>query len=275
MPRRARDQFRQLPPRLAMQIEALKHAGRVDDEQCPLQEGGKLAESDARKLLQVISLLTLPPSEQGQAPYHNTLHDECLVSSKPDKYREEQGCGCLSRRDMRTYPAWLHGAEVCTRREGRWHFGLGVSSLTREQWAAFGKFKVEAVRGRQRNVKQTVMDARDGSNHTVGVNIILCWLFHGEPPRGKPFACHFFCGRHFCLNPKHISWGDHADNAYHKVWHKEHRPQQNLGEMGYDLSPAKLVPAAYEPPYMLSDVRPSRLKKISRRQGPLFGKPLV
>lgn len=44
------------------------------------------------------------------------------------------------------------------------------------------------------------------------VHRTVCTQKWGEPPEGKPFACHS-CGVKACVNPRHIYWGSPQDNS--------------------------------------------------------------
>ena len=55
---------------------------------------------------------------------------------------------------------------------------------------------------------------------SVGVHHLLCWWLHGPPPAGKALACHNTCGNRGCINVRHISWGDQADNALQAIAHR-------------------------------------------------------
>lgn len=43
------------------------------------------------------------------------------------------------------------------------------------------------------------------------VHRIVCFLFHGPPPKLAPNAIHS-CDRPLCCNPKHLRWGSQKDN---------------------------------------------------------------
>lgn len=55
---------------------------------------------------------------------------------------------------------------------------------------------------------------------SMGLHHLLCWWLHGSPPAGKTLACHNTCGSRGCINTKHISWGDQADNALQAIAHR-------------------------------------------------------
>lgn len=44
------------------------------------------------------------------------------------------------------------------------------------------------------------------------VHRLVCEIAHGPPPPGKELALHS-CDNPSCVNPNHLRWGDHQDNA--------------------------------------------------------------
>lgn len=52
----------------------------------------------------------------------------------------------------------------------------------------------------------------NGKTVSEYVHRIICFAFHGAPTRKRYMVCHS-CNNKSCLNPSHMYWGDHEDNA--------------------------------------------------------------
>jgi len=65
-------------------------------------------------------------------------------------------------------------------------------------WFGYGLFKVN------------IAGLPGGRN--VPASRLACFLVHGAPPEGKPYALHS-CDNPGCCNPAHLRWGSQADNV--------------------------------------------------------------
>ena len=54
------------------------------------------------------------------------------------------------------------------------------------------------------------------NTHEVYLHRLLCFLYNGPPPDGKPWVGHL-CGHKLCLCPWHLAWMDNSENLkrYH------------------------------------------------------------
>lgn len=59
---------------------------------------------------------------------------------------------------------------------------------------------------------------RDGQQYRRGVHQLVALAFHGEPPAGKPFACHKDGDAGNC-KPENIYWGSRAENTADMIRH--------------------------------------------------------
>ena len=141
---------------------------------------------------------------------------------------------------------WLQGIRVY-KSDGRWHFML--ADLSSREWDEFRDHLVSEAEGSEAKAMahDQVEDAR--KNVGMGVHSLLCWSSEGPPVGDRTQACHFYCGRKVCLNPQHLCWGNHRDNAYHKWCHdlsKAGRVRANVhGEA--QQAPHKHAPADWQP----------------------------
>lgn len=51
----------------------------------------------------------------------------------------------------------------------------------------------------------------------LGAHLVVCWLFRGPPPKGK--VCAHLCGHPNCINPFHLEYCSHRENALMRVYH--------------------------------------------------------
>jgi hypothetical protein len=63
---------------------------------------------------------------------------------------------------------------------------------------------------------------RDGKQHRRGVHQLVALAFHGEPPPGKPIACHKNGDAGDC-QPGNLRWGSHQDNVDDMMRHRRIR----------------------------------------------------
>lgn len=54
----------------------------------------------------------------------------------------------------------------------------------------------------------------------VGAHVLVCWLFHGNPPSGEPICGHL-CGHPNCINPLHLKWMTCKKDAEMRAWHQQ------------------------------------------------------
>ena len=90
-----------------------------------------------------------------------------------------------------------------------------------------------------------------GGEYVCAVHSLVCWWFHGAPPAAdKVVACHYYCNKSLCLNPLHLCWGSHDDNAYHSKWHHDKKKGAHNGE----VAPQKFRPIDWQP----AELKPKR-----------------
>lgn len=51
----------------------------------------------------------------------------------------------------------------------------------------------------------------------LGAHQVVCWLFKGPPPNGQ--VCAHLCGHPNCINPFHLGYFSHSDNALMRGYH--------------------------------------------------------
>ena len=184
----------------------------------------KLAQGDWVKMLLLLALLLLSQKDaaKGELAFTNASYHECLLPNR------SKGCRSISshlKGHKESFPPWLLGC---------------LLKLNSDRWALhYGK----------------------PSTYIMRLPALLCWWRLGEPPVGQTHACHSVCGNLACLNPLHITWGSHADNAYHAVQHK------------LKAQPQAQVPPTYKAPHLGTEggVRPSVLKAKRGKKSPRFG----
>lgn len=70
---------------------------------------------------------------------------------------------------------------------------------------------------KSRHLSVTVYTAH-GKQWRVGVHHLVCVVFHGPSPEGKPFACHQN-GRAWENHKNNIYWGSHEENVADMIRH--------------------------------------------------------
>lgn len=72
----------------------------------------------------------------------------------------------------------------------------------------------------------------------------ICQIVYG-PPRGR-LACHGPCHQPSCVNPRHLSWGTHVDNARDRLRDGTHRSGSNHPRARLSEDEVATIRAAYE-----------------------------
>ena len=129
------------------------------------------------------------------------------------------------------YP-WLVGAVFSPHQKGRWRVRLR-KVLKPQQWQ--DKIDVAEVERLSANTPELQEDAarleanlkKAKRQAYTSLSHLLSWYGNGAPTMPGDMACHYKCDKHLCLNPHHISWGDHTDNAGHKKWHHANKTGQH------------------------------------------------
>jgi hypothetical protein len=76
--------------------------------------------------------------------------------------------------------------------------------------------EIKALKEKGKRRKKAAAAAPPEGEYTkrisMGAHRLMCWLRNGQPRQGKGLAVHT-CENTFCLNPLHLEWGSHKDNA--------------------------------------------------------------
>ena len=201
---------RAFPVRLGVQVAALAF---IKGWEAPPLQAGRLSDDDWLLLFGVLACMVLPPLYHTGMSFTLMTIEKCVVSNKQSSARPHQP----------TLPRWLQNVRV-VQHGGRWHFSFG--SLLAHEWDAFRDHLVSEEDGPEGEAlaREQVEDAR--KNRDFGVHQVLCWYQEGSPKGDRNQACHYYCGDQHCLNPRHLSWGNHRDNSYHKWWHEANRKKR-------------------------------------------------
>lgn len=71
---------------------------------------------------------------------------------------------------------------------------------------------------------------RDKKQHRKGVHQLVALAFLGEPPAGKPLACHVDGDAGNC-RPDNLYWGSHAENMRDMIKHAKQRSVEGTWRM--------------------------------------------
>lgn len=75
------------------------------------------------------------------------------------------------------------------------------------------------------------------------VHRLVCMAFKGDPPEGKPYACHLD-GNRFNNASSNLYWGSPSDNMYDRTRHGTHHNSKTHCKYGHELTPDNV----YRPP---------------------------
>ena len=201
------------PPRFALQ--ALRAGASLAKKGEPQGEWN-LTPKEWQIFWDLVAKLCLPKGGGGRGHLNFTQAppDKCLVAKAP------------SLKVCNGAPGWLEGATFGV--VGRRYWGVTLSSAhtTQDniQWWKHESDRALALSqtGPSSTTPPLCNDAslllEAGKTGPTYVHHLLTYWMRGAPPGNKIQACHFHCDQPLCLNPHHLSWGDHADNAMHNKW---------------------------------------------------------
>lgn len=209
-----------LHPHLVLQLGLLWHLKRLRK---PPLCGGRLSQSAADILLLLLQgvLLQKPSHHEGNM-FVQAQPNQCLKVKTSLSGKRLNLC---ERTQMQRVADWLQPWYVkgsC--RPKRCQVGVYVGKVTAAELSNF----IECVPKYRTMLGCHSVEALAAAwTEPVGLHVVLCQLLVSPQPPGL-ICCHYRCDNKLCLNPKHLCWGTHEDNAYHRRWQSRNGCLQNL-----------------------------------------------